>query len=138
VDDYLLSLDDTINGAVLTTDVRNDFKKSICIAFSILVGLVIAGFFAIAMREKGIRDALFANDSGLQFVALFSLIIAIILFGVIDVLEGRELAALLGGLSGYILGRGTLGWNSGRSTAAGAQVTGVSSGSPTAQPGSEA
>ena len=31
--------------------------------------------------------------------------IAIILFGITNILEGRELAALLGGLSGYILGK---------------------------------
>jgi hypothetical protein len=47
--------------------------------------------------------------AGLQFITLFSLIIAIILFGVMNILEGRELAALLGGLSGYILGRSNLG-----------------------------
>jgi hypothetical protein len=41
----------------------------------------------------------------LQFITLFSLIIAIILFGLTDVLQGRELAALPGGISGYILGR---------------------------------
>jgi hypothetical protein len=45
------------------------------------------------------------GEFGIQFVTLFSLIIAIILFGVLKILEGRELAALLGGLSGYILGR---------------------------------
>ena len=33
------------------------------------------------------------------------MVIAIILFGIINILEGKELAALLGGLSGYILGR---------------------------------
>jgi hypothetical protein len=125
VGDYLLSLDDAINGMLLTTDARNDFKKWICIAFSILVGVVIIGFFAIAIREKGIRDALFANDSGLQFVTLFSLIIAIILFGVIDVSEGRELAALLGGLSGYILGRGTLGWSGSRQAVGDARIATV-------------
>jgi hypothetical protein len=107
VRDYLLSLDDNINSMLLTTDANNDFKKWISISFSVLVGLVIIGFFAIAMREKGIRDIIFSNDSGLQFVTLFSIVIAIILFGVINVLEGRELAALLGGLSGYILGRGS-------------------------------
>lgn len=43
----------------------------------------------------------------MQFVTLFSLVIAIVLFGVLKILDGRELAALLGGLSGYILGRGS-------------------------------
>lgn len=31
--------------------------------------------------------------------------IAIILFGITDILGGKELSALLGGISGYILGR---------------------------------
>jgi presenilin-like A22 family membrane protease len=47
------------------------------------------------------------SQSGIQFLTLFSLVIAIILFGITDILEGKELAALLGGLSGYILGRVT-------------------------------
>jgi hypothetical protein len=47
------------------------------------------------------------RESGTQFVTLFSLLIAIILFGVLKILEGKELAALLGGLSGYVLGRGS-------------------------------
>ena len=53
------------------------------------------------------REAIFTGESGIQFVTLFSLVIAIILFGVLKILEGKELAALLGGLSGYILGRGS-------------------------------
>ena len=43
----------------------------------------------------------------MQFLTLFSLVIAIILFGITQILEGKELAARLGGLSGYILGRTT-------------------------------
>ena len=33
----------------------------------------------------------------MQFVMLFSLVIAIVLFGVLKILDGKELAALLGG-----------------------------------------
>jgi hypothetical protein len=126
VTDYLLSLDDTVNSMLLTTDANNTFKTWISVAFSLLVGLVIMGFFYIATKEKTIRDAIFSNDSGLQFVTLFSLIIAIILFGVIDVLEGRELAALLGGLSGYILGRGNFGLGGGQTREAPGSVAPVS------------
>jgi hypothetical protein len=106
---YLVSIDDNASNLLAASHLENEFKLTITIAFSILIAVVIIGFFAIAYRERGVRDALFASDSGLQFVALFSLIIAIVLFGVINILEGRELAALLGGLSGYILGRGNLG-----------------------------
>jgi hypothetical protein len=106
---YLLSIDNTINRILVTTEKNNNFKFWICAAFAALVGLVIAGFFAITWKENSIKDALLSNDRGLQFVTLFALIIAIILFGVMNILEGRELAALLGGLSGYILGRSNFG-----------------------------
>jgi hypothetical protein len=52
---------------------------------------------------------IFRNDRGLQFITLFSLVIAITMFGLLNILEGKELSALLGGLSGYILGRSNLG-----------------------------
>jgi hypothetical protein len=75
--------------------------------FAALVGLVIIGFFIIAWGDERVRQAIFSGTAGIQFVTLFSLVIAIILFGIIEILEGKELAALLGGLSGYILGRAT-------------------------------
>jgi presenilin-like A22 family membrane protease len=65
------------------------------------------GFFVVAFRDEHVRQEIFSGQAGIQFVTLFSLVIAIILFGIIDILEGKELAALLGGLSGYILGRST-------------------------------
>ena len=52
------------------------------------------------------KDLLSGN--GLQFMTLFILIIAIILFGILDIFLGSELAALLSGISGYILGKGTI------------------------------
>lgn len=86
---------------------QQDFKLKMSTTFAILVGVVIAGFFIIAFRDQQVRREIFAGQAGIQFVTLFSLVIAIILFGIIGILEGKELAALLGGLSGYILGRGT-------------------------------
>ncbi len=106
IGDYLNTLDDVINSNLLTTDATNKFRLYVCIAFSILIGLVIAGFFMVSYLSESIRNAIFTGESALQFVTLFSLIIAIILFGIVNILEGRELSALLGGLSGYILGRG--------------------------------
>jgi hypothetical protein len=83
------------------------FKLEMSAAFAGLVGLVILGFFVMAYRDEQVRREIFARQVGIQFVTLFSLVIAIILFGIIDILEGKELAALLGGLSGYILGHST-------------------------------
>jgi hypothetical protein len=76
-------------------------------AFALLVGLVILCFFYIARIDERVRQAIFSGQAGIQFITLFSLVIAIILFGITGILEGKELAALLGGLSGYILGRVT-------------------------------
>jgi len=83
------------------------FKLEMSLIFAFLVGCVIAGFFVVAFRDEQVRREIFSGQAGIQFVTLFSLVIAIILFGIIDILGGKELAALLGGLSGYILGRST-------------------------------
>lgn len=95
-------------GALLTPEILNqNFKFWMSGTFAMLVLFVILGFFVLAWRDEAVRRAIFAGAAGIQFVTLFSLVIAIILFGITGILEGKELAALLGGLSGYILGRGT-------------------------------
>jgi hypothetical protein len=80
------------------------FKTRLSVAFTVLVGLVIVGFYLLAWKDDVLRREIFSRHSGIQFITLFSLIIAIILFGITGILEGKELSALLGGLSGYILG----------------------------------
>ena len=91
-----------------TSYVNQNFKKEISWSFAFLVGLVIVGFFLIASRDEKIRKSIFSGDTGLQFITIFSIIIAIILFGVTGVLGGREISGLLGGISGYILGRSSM------------------------------
>ena len=86
---------------------KQNFKKTLSITFAILIGTMIAGFFVIAWRDDIVRREIFHGQAGIQFITLFSVVIAIILFGILNILEGKELAALLGGLSGYILGRVT-------------------------------
>lgn len=100
-------VEDAINVLLIPETAKNEFKLYITAAFSILVGFVILGFFVVSWRDETVRRAIFSGQSGIQFLTLFSLVIAIILFGITEVLEGKELAALLGGLSGYILGRVT-------------------------------
>lgn len=100
-------LDEEINDALRTDGQRNVFKSEIAFAFAILVAFVIGGFFFIAWKDETVRRAIFSGESGIQFLTLFSVVIAIILFGITGILESKELAALLGGLSGYILGRVT-------------------------------
>ena len=86
---------------------QQDFKTTISAYFTALVAILIVGFFIIAGIDQQVRREIFAGQAGIQFVTLFSLVVAIILFGITGILEGKELSALLGGLSGYILGRST-------------------------------
>ena len=83
------------------------FKWDVSIIFAVMVGLLIIGFFIVAGIDENVRQNIFSSQAGIQFLTLFSLVIAIILFGITGVLGGKELAALLGGISGYILGRVT-------------------------------
>jgi hypothetical protein len=107
LDETLVNLDE-VSATLLQTDILNiNYTDRSTYIFGALVGAVIIGFFLIAFLSREVRDAIFTGESGIQFVTLFSLVIAIILFGVLKILEGKELAALLGGLSGYILGRGS-------------------------------
>ncbi len=91
-----------------TSYVGQNFKKQISWSFALLVGIVIVGFFIIANRDDEIRRSIFTGDTGLQFITIFSIIIAIILFGITEILGGKEISALIGGISGYILGRTSL------------------------------
>jgi hypothetical protein len=86
---------------------NQEFKTRISLYFSgIIVVLLIVFFLFIYLKsEHGVANE-FLSGNGIQFVALFSLIIAIVLFGILGVLEGRELAAILSGISGFILGKG--------------------------------
>jgi prepilin-type N-terminal cleavage/methylation domain-containing protein len=103
---------------------RQKFKMIMSAAFAFLVALVIVGFFIISWHDQSVRRAIFSGQSGIQFITLFSLVIAIILFGITGILQDKELAALLGGLSGYILGRGVS--NRMRTTEDGDQESGFS------------
>ncbi|WP_323908269.1 hypothetical protein [Aeromonas caviae] len=100
-------VEDRVNVILVPENARNQFKLYITGAFSALVGLVIIGFFFVSTKDETVRRSIFFSQSGIQFLTLFSLVIAIILFGITGVLEGKELSALLGGISGYILGRVT-------------------------------
>ncbi|HKR65599.1 MAG TPA: hypothetical protein VJZ00_17850 [Thermoanaerobaculia bacterium] len=83
----------------------NRFRTNVTYTFGVLVFIVIVGFYIIAWNKQGVATTIFSGAMGMQFVTLFLIVIAIILFGIMGTLEGKELAALLGGLSGYILGR---------------------------------
>ncbi len=84
---------------------EQSFKRDMSFYFAIIITVLILGFFAMGYLDETVRRGNFSGQTGLQFVTLFSIVIAIILFGITGILEAKELAALLGGLSGYILGR---------------------------------
>jgi hypothetical protein len=101
---------DNYTSRLIETDVqKNNYTSTVTSVFAALVGGVILGFYVLAFKNKDVQAQIFSGDRGIQFITLFSLVIAIILFGILGILEGKELSALLGGLSGYILGRGSHG-----------------------------
>lgn len=75
--------------------------------FALLIFALMWAFFKVTHQDAAVRQAVFSAQSGIQFLTLFCLVIAIFIFGIAGILEGKELSALLGGLSGYILGRVT-------------------------------
>jgi hypothetical protein len=92
------------------------------------VGALLIFFFVFISRksETNLAKDFLSSGNGLQFITLFSLIIAIILFGGLGVLEGRELAAILSGISGYILGKGIQRPSDNKGNATGQDVSSVS------------
>jgi hypothetical protein len=89
---------------------RQDFRKWISLTFAGLIAALVISFFWIILRRSDVTLAKqLLSGAGLQFITVFILIIAIILFGIMEVLGGSELAAILSGISGYVLGKGSAG-----------------------------
>lgn len=101
------SAESTIDNALAPEYQSQKFRIWVSLFFSLLIGIMIVSFFGTIYKKAGDSvGTLLLSDGGLQFVTIFVLIIAIILFGILNILEGRELAAILSGIAGYILGRG--------------------------------
>lgn len=87
---------------------KQEFRSLISLFFTALIAIVLITFFFIVYKKSDdslSKDLL--SGYGLQFITLFVLIIAIVLFGILGILGGSELAAILSGISGYVLGKGT-------------------------------
>lgn len=95
-------------GTALAPEFRQQsFRIWISLTFSLLIAMLLCVFFFIMYRRSDRRLASYLlSETGLQFITIFVLIIAIILFGILNILQGSELAAILSGISGYILGKG--------------------------------
>lgn len=101
------SAESTIDNALAPEYQSQKFRTLVSAFFALLIGIMIVSFFGTIYKKAGDSvGTLLLSDGGLQFVTIFVLIIAIILFGILNILEGRELAAILSGIAGYILGRG--------------------------------
>lgn len=94
-----------INQLMIPKISQQNFMFWASIAFVLLMLILLYTFFKVVNTDINVRVMIFGSDSGIQFVTLFSIIIAIILFGLTGVLEGKELSALLGSVAGYILGK---------------------------------
>ncbi len=96
-----------IDEALTPEYLEQEYRKNITMYFALMIGVLLAGFFLIIYKRS---DATIANmllgSSGLQFLTLFVLIISLILFGILKIIGGSELAAILSGISGYVLGKG--------------------------------
>lgn len=94
--------------ASLSPEFRDqDFRIWISLTFSGLIAVILFAFFMIIYRRSD--TSLYKqmlSSAGLQFITVFVLIVTITLFGILNVLGGSELAAILSGISGYILGKG--------------------------------
>lgn len=94
-------------GAALAPEFQQQsFRIWVSATFSSLIAILLCAFFFIMYKrsDKTLARNLL-SETGLQFITIFVLIIAIVLFGILDVLGGSELAAILSGISGYILGK---------------------------------
>lgn len=102
------NIDQKIAEKLAPIERQMSFNSKIILLFAILIAVMIISFFATIYfkSEDPVVISLLSNE-GLQFVTIFVLIIAIVLFGTLEILEGRELAAIISGISGYILGRRT-------------------------------
>ena len=103
----LSRVEQTIDHALNVEASRLKWRTVIAAMFCTVLVFLIWWFFKIAQADEVVRRAVFSAHAGIQFLTLFCLVISIVLFGVAGILEGKELSALLGGLSGYILGRVT-------------------------------
>ncbi len=104
----LKSCERTIDEALRPETEDQRFRTNMSILFAVLIAILLSVFFFLIFKrgDQNIAKSLL-SELGLQFITLFVLIIAIILFGILDILKGSELAAILAGISGYILGSKT-------------------------------
>lgn len=101
----LVELEDRIGVALSTATNQYIYRTVVSLIFAAIVAFLVLQFFRLVQQNEEVKKSIFAGDAGIQFLTLFSIVIAVILFGILEILGANELSALLGGLSGYILGK---------------------------------
>jgi len=101
----LTSIEENISSALDTRANQYVYRTVVSLIFAAIVFYLVSRFFAVIKDSEEIKKTVFLGDNGIQFITLFSIVIAVILFGILEILGANELSALLGGLSGYILGK---------------------------------
>jgi hypothetical protein len=101
----LLDLEEEISDLLDVTRSQYLYRAGVSLVFAAIVYFLVLKFFRVVDSNGKVKESIFTGDSGMQFITLFSIVIAVILFGILGILQANELSALLGGLSGYILGK---------------------------------
>jgi hypothetical protein len=106
VSDIIATIDER-SGQIVTQFNQNSNNRELGIYLftALAIGIVIT-LSVLSLMKESIARRIFQDNFALQFITIFTLIFSIVLFGLYGILEGRELSALLGGISGYILGKG--------------------------------
>jgi hypothetical protein len=103
----LVELEDRIGVALNVATNQYIYRTLVSAIFAAIVFYLVSRFFRVVQDNEEVKKDIFGGDAGIQFITLFSIVIAVILFGILEILGANELSALLGGLSGYILGKTT-------------------------------
>jgi len=101
----LVDLEDRISVSLNVGTNQYIYRTLVSAIFAAIVFYLVLQFFKIVQDNEEVKKSIFSGDAGIQFITLFSIVIAVILFGILEILGANELSALLGGLSGYILGK---------------------------------
>jgi hypothetical protein len=101
----LFDLEESISSLLDNSRNQYFYRAGVSVIFAAIVFFLVMKFFRVVDSDSGVKQSIFTGDTGIQFITLFSIVIAVILFGILGILGANELSALLGGLSGYILGK---------------------------------
>lgn len=101
----LVDVEERIGSLLNVSTNQYFYRTGVSFIFASIVFFLVLKFFRVVETDTNVKMSIFSGEAGIQFITLFSIVIAVILFGILEILGANELSALLGGLSGYILGK---------------------------------